>query len=1206
MKWIRLIVLSWMLALVATAQVLQPVNLGTALNDGTGDPIRTALQKLNNNDSNLWQRAFVTQVATNALLAANSPKTVRTLAELVAFDPQSLASTVGGTNAVVIVEEDNSTWRWVKGGTGLTNLVNRVAATGGQWRKQEDADATGYGYQVYAPTVTRRFIYDVQTGAYQYNHDSSIAYFDGKWFAVWNANTNPIEGEPGQVNVLATSTDAVTWSAPVEVFNDAAYSTNPVSIDRATDRQWQPSLIVVGSELWCVWMQETRGAVYPNDWKIYFSRLTSASGKWSNTLLNLHLQESGRYYYGFPTQNPIQLQSGRVLAPLTWVATNHVSPTPANWVQSAFWTQEKRAGVIYTDDGTNWKIGGYTTLPNEGHTSWEPVIAQSEDGSIRMWCRNLDYKNSGSDRNLTTAQGYSDGEVFEALEPVRIETPSSRLGHVFQKGRRSRHIGFANDWKTSGNFVGDRFNGALYFSRSSYPDLVPGLNFSAGEEVVAYPQGFLLGGKLYVIYSQGNVPRSIKLAEIDPAPDVDAFYISPRWNDRVNPQVAFTASPFGQLVHNSASVMFAVTNSSAWGATTKATVGMWIYRPSGTPLEGLFDCRDLGASRKGFVLAMLNGIPYINLQDATASANYTFSSLSVPTSEWCYLGVSIDQDALSATAYLVRANGTETSQTLALAAWNTLDGTIPFIGGAQPGSSIGRFPGTFRRLQVLPGVAGTANNHRYWHGLDQATVGATDWAGTETDPGAPFYDYWGGDSSAGSNDATWLAKFSATGNAFRGNSYAATVAGVSAVAITGTGSASVELPERAPDEQLLFGTQLWITNKTTGFDQVFLTIGDKTNQVLILSRTNNPTLIEAYSTATGEFKTLYSYLTSQWVPISVRLERGRVSLGVASASEVTFVVNEEQPRLFLGQGFLGARQLNPSDGFAASVPASRVHVAKRANQFTRDQSPQPAQVTINATTPRLTAYDTDAGIWNYLYWAGDDFRISLVTNTTLATANFNFDTAVADLSLVGTATRVKAVGIGTSPAFTGVRANGTAATQTPVTTGQTLVSVFGGGISETNVETTARVSMFGYATENWTSTANGAEIAFQVTPDGTAARQTMLTLESDQNITWVGTAPTLKATTSNGSSGFRVQVEGANGFMFRLLDQYANTRFTWFTNGVAQLPTGGYLEHGSGGPRDGSGSGAPSAAWPNGSTWRRTDGTGPNFYVRENGAWVAK
>jgi hypothetical protein len=42
------------------------------------------------------------------------------------------------------------------------------------------------------------------------------------------------------------------------------------------------------------------------------------------------------------------------------------------------------------------------------------------------------------------------------------------------------------------------------------------------------------------------------------------------------------------------------------------------------------------------------------------------------------------------------------------------------------------------------------------------------------------------------------------------------------------------------------------------------------------------------------------------------------------------------------------------------------------------------------------------------------------------------------------------------------------------------------------------------------------------------------------------------------------------------------------------------------GPSITQGDGAPAVTQPNGSLYLRTDGTGPNLYVRENGAWVAK
>lgn len=47
------------------------------------------------------------------------------------------------------------------------------------------------------------------------------------------------------------------------------------------------------------------------------------------------------------------------------------------------------------------------------------------------------------------------------------------------------------------------------------------------------------------------------------------------------------------------------------------------------------------------------------------------------------------------------------------------------------------------------------------------------------------------------------------------------------------------------------------------------------------------------------------------------------------------------------------------------------------------------------------------------------------------------------------------------------------------------------------------------------------------------------------------------------------------------------------------------IELGSGGPTISWGSGAPSSTKPNGSTYHRTDGTGPNQYGRVNGAWIA-
>lgn len=61
--------------------------------------------------------------------------------------------------------------------------------------------------------------------------------------------------------------------------------------------------------------------------------------------------------------------------------------------------------------------------------------------------------------------------------------------------------------------------------------------------------------------------------------------------------------------------------------------------------------------------------------------------------------------------------------------------------------------------------------------------------------------------------------------------------------------------------------------------------------------------------------------------------------------------------------------------------------------------------------------------------------------------------------------------------------------------------------------------------------------------------------------------------------------------------------FTWDTNGLGVV-TGNLIMNN--GPTISTGSGVPATSEPNGSLFLRTDGTGPNLYVRENGVWVSK
>lgn len=107
---------------------------------------------------------------------------------------------------------------------------------------------------------------------------------------------------------------------------------------------------------------------------------------------------------------------------------------------------------------------------------------------------------------------------------------------------------------------------------------------------------------------------------------------------------------------------------------------------------------------------------------------------------------------------------------------------------------------------------------------------------------------------------------------------------------------------------------------------------------------------------------------------------------------------------------------------------------------------------------------------------------------------------------------------------------------------------------------------------------------------------------------YVGTATTNKALSLSGDSS---SIQSSARFIpdadasYDL--GYSATQLRWrngYFTGTVQSPT--YVVGSSGGPTITSGTGVPSGSQPNGSLYLRTDGAGPNLYVRENGAWVSK
>ncbi len=485
-------------------------------------------------------------------------------------------------------------------------------------------------YEVYRPHIERHVVNDTYAQPLKYNHDSSVAWFGDRWFCLWNANTPPAEGEPGQLNYVSTSRDGKTWTPPRAAFSSAECCENPVPCPTGT--QWQPNLIVVGGELWALWDQNSRD----KHAGCYLSRLTSPDGRWRNRRLLWDGEPKpvidGKPFRPFPTQNPTRLRSGRILAPVTLIGPEP-EKVPAG--VSGWWAREKRNSVLYTDDGgTTWRVSPGAVQPSKTWAQWEPTVWQQPDGTVNMFARNNDSRRSPKGGPTPTtallwSKSTDDGATWTPHGPVPIETVVSRM-HVMAIGG-DRVAMVHNDWP-AGQFVADRYNLALYFTRGGGIDFVAGPGVSGYEPVVAYPQMWRHDGRLLVSYSQGRAFRSIKVAHVWPLPDPGRYYLFPRSNTPppASPQRVDGAYRFSGMQHLATRRPVAVSEEGF-------SAGAWVR-----PLRGgaLIDTRP-GSPPKGFVwgLSTAELKPFIYIH--TPENNIT-SSLRLERGAWNYVGVTVD------------------------------------------------------------------------------------------------------------------------------------------------------------------------------------------------------------------------------------------------------------------------------------------------------------------------------------------------------------------------------------------------------------------------------------------------------------------------------------------------------------------------------------------------------------------------------------
>ncbi len=405
-------------------------------------------------------------------------------------------------------------------------------------------------YSLYRPDISHHIIHEakIDNGHYGYNHDVSLEWFDGKFYAAWNAHGKThLEGDAGQVNVLSTSNDFTNWSRPVEFLSKE--SENPVYCPDGV--MWQPNLLnYYGRKLMCFWSlcHPIEKSAPLEGSGTYMSVLDPLNGhRWVNHKIVDRYTINGRNTIGFPSQNPFLCRSGRILVPVTFIDSSE---------QSGDETGNYHYNVcIYSDDGgQSWEFSNPISQIDDRFAQWEPFFFEQADGKLRAFMRNFTTGTPpGNCWQLTcSGTGSEKGQKVEFEPEPRILSSKTRHTRcqVFRAGNGRfcllhhdlfLHHGVGQwGWNPHRDYH-SRLNIALFFSRTGRDDFVASVPISRRNVVSTYPQGIEYDGKIYAAYTTGagDECRSIEGVCVSPAPTDDKYYIWPREKDDVKMKVEY-------------------------------------------------------------------------------------------------------------------------------------------------------------------------------------------------------------------------------------------------------------------------------------------------------------------------------------------------------------------------------------------------------------------------------------------------------------------------------------------------------------------------------------------------------------------------------------------------------------------------------------------------------------------------------------------
>lgn len=533
--------------------------------------------------------------------------------------------------------------------------------------------------KIYNPTVTTTTLIDGYNNVNNLTHsaDQTIAYYQGKYFAVCDNSTGYGDGAPGQKAWMLTSTDGVTWTTPFTPFRDAAYSNNPVTTAGwAID--WQPNLVVVGTELWCTWISSEYA---------FISKLTSPSGKWTNYRFEFVGEKPyfsptltgsvtpGRTawpafdgitdWMPFFTGSPTVLSNGTVSCPLILQSQSTMSThtdSPYDFIRSV-----KYPVLFNTKNGTDWTAVRIITAQSilKDFASWEPFISEDNAGTVYCYIRNMDAAALDEDF-LVVAISYDGGETFSSPVSSKMLVPSTR-GYI-EKTSDSRwtmaHVdypaGSTGDSQASPS--GNRVNGALFFSRRGVPDFIPAVNFSAGSEsnVISYPNFTLSPDKTkaLIIYSAESgsttyTKRRLMLATVNPLPTDDYAWVHPRSNTELAPPPPTLYDP---VINSSATPPYydfsgysKLAGTTPCTGTTGVSFAAWV-NPNDHTAQTVIDARD----------SVLNTGPVMCLGFAAAPFNFTHN-LTYTIPAWnaknIFMALVVDNPTRTVTQYIGDTTG---------------------------------------------------------------------------------------------------------------------------------------------------------------------------------------------------------------------------------------------------------------------------------------------------------------------------------------------------------------------------------------------------------------------------------------------------------------------------------------------------------------------------------------------------------------------